>query len=71
MTGSKSLQQWARDSVVLLLAEFAIVAGLFHYLLLSEPSPTRPILPLQIIIRRSHIGHAHVFAVVLDLLPGV
>jgi membrane protease YdiL (CAAX protease family) len=29
MTESKALQQWARDSVVLLLAEFAIVAGLF------------------------------------------
>jgi hypothetical protein len=29
MPETKSLQQWARDSVVLVLAEFAIVAGLF------------------------------------------
>src|SRR5258708_2232064 len=41
MTESKSLQQWARDSVVLLLAEFAIVAGLFladvyHHIFFSK-----------------------------------
>jgi membrane protease YdiL (CAAX protease family) len=41
MTGSKSLQQRARDSVVLLLAEFAVVAGLFvadvyHHIFFSK-----------------------------------
>jgi membrane protease YdiL (CAAX protease family) len=41
MTESKSLQQWARDSVVLLHAEFAIVAGLFvadvyHHIFFSK-----------------------------------
>jgi membrane protease YdiL (CAAX protease family) len=41
MTESKSLRQWARDSVVLLLAEFAIVAGLFladvyHHIFFSK-----------------------------------
>jgi membrane protease YdiL (CAAX protease family) len=41
MTESKSLQQWARDSVALLLAEFAIVAGLFladvyHHIFFSK-----------------------------------
>jgi membrane protease YdiL (CAAX protease family) len=41
MTESKALQQWARDSVVLLLAEFAIVAGLFvadvyHHIFFSK-----------------------------------
>jgi hypothetical protein len=41
MTESKSLQQWARGSVVLLLAEFAIVAGLFladvhHHIFFSK-----------------------------------
>jgi len=41
MTESKSLQQWARDSAVLLLAEFAIVAGLFladvyHHIFFSK-----------------------------------
>ena len=149
MTGAKSLPPWARDSVVLALAEVAIVAGLFvadvyHHIffsktpylfflawaslrlrgmrwkevgferprswgrafgvgiavglamevlelfvtqplligicrleksggssLLTEPSPIRPILPLQIIIRHSHIRHPHVRAVVLDLFSGV
>jgi len=41
MPETKSLQQWARDSVVLLLAEFAIVAGLFladvyHHIFFSK-----------------------------------
>jgi len=41
MTESKPLQQWARDSVVLLLGEFAIVAGLFladvyHHIFFSK-----------------------------------
>jgi len=41
MTGSKSLQQRARDSVVLVLAEFAVVAGLFladvyHHIFFSK-----------------------------------
>ena len=39
--------------------------------LLTEPSPIRPILPLQIIIRHSHIGHPHVRTVVLDPFSGV
>jgi hypothetical protein len=41
MPETKSLQRWARDSVVLLLAEFAIVAGLFvadvyHHIFFSK-----------------------------------
>jgi hypothetical protein len=41
MTGSKPLQQWTRDSVVLVLAEFAVVAGLFladvyHHIFFSK-----------------------------------
>ena len=41
MTGSKSLQQWARDSVVLVLGEFTVVAGLFladvyHHIFFSK-----------------------------------
>ncbi len=41
MAESKSLRQWARDSVVLALAEVAIVAGLFvadvyHHIFFSK-----------------------------------